>query len=51
MKRRSLALGLPVTVLLDRKGCRLGHINGPAVWDSAEAMALIDAAVKDPPGV
>ena len=51
MKRRSLALGLPVTLLLDRKGCRLGHINGPAEWDSHEAKALIDAAVKDAPAV
>jgi thiol-disulfide isomerase/thioredoxin len=51
MKRRSLALGLPVTLLLDRKGCRLGHINGPAEWDSDEAKALIEAAVKEPPAV
>jgi hypothetical protein len=29
LKKRSLALGLPVTVLLDRNGCRLGHMNGP----------------------
>jgi hypothetical protein len=38
-------------LLLDRKGCRLGHINGPAEWDSDEAKALIEAAVKEPPAV
>ena len=34
---KGLAVGLPVTLLLDRNGCSLGHINGPAEWDSAEA--------------
>jgi thiol-disulfide isomerase/thioredoxin len=46
LKSRSLALGLPVTVLLDRKGCQLGHINGPAEWDSPDGRALIEAALK-----
>ena len=45
LKKRSLALGLPVTVLLDRNGCRLGHMNGPAEWDSEEGRRLIEAAV------
>lgn len=45
LKKRSLALGLPVTVLLDRNGCRLGHMNGPAEWDSDEGRRLIEAAV------
>ena len=45
LKTRSLALGLPVTVLLDRDGCRLGHMNGPAEWDSEEGRRLIEAAV------
>ncbi len=45
LKTRSLALGLPVTVLLDRNGCRLGHMNGPAEWDSEEGRRLIQAAI------
>jgi thiol-disulfide isomerase/thioredoxin len=45
LKKRSLALGLPVTVLLDRNGCELGHMNGPAEWDSAEGRKLIEAAI------
>jgi thiol-disulfide isomerase/thioredoxin len=45
LKTRSLALGLPVTLLLDRNGCRLGHINGPAEWDSEEGKRLIEAAI------
>ena len=46
LKTRGLALGLPVTLLLDRNGCSLGHINGPAVWDSADAVGLIEAAIE-----
>lgn len=47
LKTHSLALGLPVTVLLDRKGCQLGHMNGPAEWDSAEGRKLIEAAIRE----
>jgi thiol-disulfide isomerase/thioredoxin len=45
VKARGLAIGLPVTFLLDRNGCRLGHINGPAEWDSEDAKRLIEAAI------
>jgi thiol-disulfide isomerase/thioredoxin len=41
LKRRGLALGLPVTVLIDGDGCMLAHMNGPAEWASADAKALI----------
>jgi thiol-disulfide isomerase/thioredoxin len=46
VKARGLAIGLPVTFLLDRKGCRLGHINGPAEWDSEDGKRLIQAAIR-----
>jgi thiol-disulfide isomerase/thioredoxin len=45
VKQRGLAVGLPVTFLLDRNGCRLGHMNGPAEWDSADGRRLIEAAL------
>jgi len=45
MKKRGLALGLPVTALIDRQGCLIGHMNGPAEWDSDDAKALIEAAI------
>jgi thiol-disulfide isomerase/thioredoxin len=45
LKAKSLAVGLPVTMLLDRNGCRLGHMNGPAEWDSEEGQRLIEAAI------
>ena len=46
LKKNGLAFGLPTTVLIDGKGCRLGVIEGPAAWDSADAGALIAAAVE-----
>jgi len=45
MKKRGLAFGLPSTILVDGKGCRIGGVEGPAEWDSEEAKALIEAAV------
>ena len=44
LKREGLAFGLPVTLLVDGKGCLLGSMNGPAVWDGADAKALVVAA-------
>jgi thiol-disulfide isomerase/thioredoxin len=40
------ALGLPATLLLDREGREIGRLLGPAEWDSPEAKALIEAALK-----
>jgi thiol-disulfide isomerase/thioredoxin len=44
VKKRGIAIGLPTTLLVDPKGCRIGVLEGPAVWDSADARALLDAA-------
>ena len=49
LKKRSLALGLPATMLIDRHGCLIGHMNGPAEWDSPDARRVIDAAVAAQP--
>jgi thiol-disulfide isomerase/thioredoxin len=43
------ALGLPVTVLIDRKGREIGRLLGPAEWNSAEAIALMKAAIAEAP--
>jgi thiol-disulfide isomerase/thioredoxin len=45
LKRRGLALGLPTTILVDGKGCRIGGVEGPAAWDSDDAKALVRAAI------
>ena len=46
LKKDGLAFGLPVTLLIDEQGCLLSAMNGPAVWDGADAKALIAAAVS-----
>jgi thiol-disulfide isomerase/thioredoxin len=45
LKKRGLAFGLPTTILVDGKGCRIGGVEGPAEWDSEEAKALLKAAI------
>ncbi|MND53794.1 Thiol:disulfide interchange protein TlpA [compost metagenome] len=44
VKKEGLAFGLPATLILDKKGCLIGAMNGPAEWDSEDAKALITAA-------
>ena len=46
VKKRGLALGLPVTFLVDEEGCLLTHMNGPAEWAGTDAAGWI-AAAKD----
>lgn len=40
------AIGLPATLLIDRDGREIGRLTGPAEWDSAEAKALVKAALQ-----
>jgi thiol-disulfide isomerase/thioredoxin len=45
LKKAGLTIGLPVSVLVDGKGCMLGALSGPAAWESDDAKALIKAAI------
>jgi thiol-disulfide isomerase/thioredoxin len=45
LKTRGLAFGLPTTLILDRGGCQVAALHGPAEWDSPEALSLVDALV------
>ena len=45
LKEKALALGLPVTLLIDREGCLLAAMNGPANWSGPDAARLVDAAL------
>lgn len=40
------ARGLPATYLIDREGRLIGRLVGPAEWDTDEAKALIQAAIR-----
>ncbi len=46
LKRKNLAFGLPVTLLVDKDGCQISAMNGPAPWDGQDALKLIEAAQK-----
>ncbi len=37
------ALGLPTSLLIDKEGCEIGVVAGPANWDSPEALAAVAA--------
>jgi len=45
LKAAGRAPGLPSTILVDRDGCELGFMPGPAEWASEDALALIRAAL------
>jgi thiol-disulfide isomerase/thioredoxin len=40
------ATGLPTTLLIDKSGCLLAHLDGPAEWASDDATVLIRAATQ-----
>jgi thiol-disulfide isomerase/thioredoxin len=44
LKAIGKALGMPTTLLIDRQGCELGTLAGPAEWTSDDAVKLIEAA-------
>jgi thiol-disulfide isomerase/thioredoxin len=44
LKAAGKAFGMPTTLLIDRNGCELGTIAGPAEWASDDAIRLIEAA-------
>jgi thiol-disulfide isomerase/thioredoxin len=45
LKERGLALGLPVTLLVDTQGCLVAAMNGPADWSGPDAARLVDSAL------
>jgi thiol-disulfide isomerase/thioredoxin len=49
LKAVGRALGMPTSVLVDRQGCEIATIAGPAEWASDDAVKLVKAAMK-PPG-
>ena len=48
LKQSAVALGLPATLLLDRKACEIAVLQGPAKWDSPDGENVVRAleAVK-----
>ncbi len=47
LRSKGMAFGMPSTVLIDKDGCSLAHMAGPAAWASDEAKTLVGAAIGD----
>jgi thiol-disulfide isomerase/thioredoxin len=45
LKLAGKAFGMPTTLLVDPQGCEIASIAGPAEWASADALALLRAAL------
>lgn len=45
LKERGRAFGMPTTILIDRNGCEVATLAGPAEWASSDAIAFIKAAL------
>jgi thiol-disulfide isomerase/thioredoxin len=46
LKVAGRAFGMPTTLLIDRNGCELAYLAGPAEWAGADAIALVKAAIR-----
>ncbi len=47
LKTAGKAFGMPTTVLVDRAGCEIGNMAGPAEWASDDGVKLVSAAIAD----
>jgi thiol-disulfide isomerase/thioredoxin len=45
LKEKGRAFGMPTTLLIDRNGCELATLAGPAEWASGDAIAFIEKAL------
>jgi len=43
LQTEAVATGLPSSLLVDKKGCEIGVLQGPAEWDSPEGTKVIEA--------
>ncbi len=46
LRKQGLALGLPITMLVDKNGCLLASYNGSAPWSNSDSETLMKTAVK-----
>jgi thiol-disulfide isomerase/thioredoxin len=43
LQTSAVAVGLPTSLLLDKKGCEIAVLQGPAAWDTPDGKHVIDA--------
>jgi thiol-disulfide isomerase/thioredoxin len=46
LKSAGKAFGMPTTLLVDRSGCEIGEMAGPAEWASDDGLKLVSAALQ-----
>ena len=44
LKMAGKAFGMPTTLIVDRSGCEIGDMAGPAEWSSQDGVKLVSAA-------
>ena len=49
LKLAGKAFGMPTTLLIDRSGCEIGEMAGPAEWASADGVKLVSATLQASP--
>ena len=49
LKEAGKAFGMPTTLLVDRNGCEIGTMAGPAEWGSDDGIKLVSAAIAGTP--
>jgi thiol-disulfide isomerase/thioredoxin len=47
LKTAGKAFGMPTTIIVDRAGCEIGTMAGPAEWASDDGVKLVSAAVSE----
>jgi len=48
LKSAGKAFGMPTTIIVDRSGCEIGTMAGPAEWASDDGVKLVSAAISSP---
>jgi thiol-disulfide isomerase/thioredoxin len=48
LKTAGKAFGMPTTVIVDRVGCEIGTMAGPAEWASEDGVKLVSTVVSSP---
>jgi hypothetical protein len=46
LKTAGKAFGMPTTLIVDRRGCEIGDMAGPAEWASDDGMKLVSAVLS-----
>lgn len=47
LKTAGRAFGMPTTLIVDREGCEIGDMAGPAAWSSDDGVKLVSAVLSN----